>query len=129
MNGECSPLSAAGVKVSILHMEIPRADSLRSETVEKGNLGSTGDAEILAVRILHGLLLLGRLTDDFDPVRGECSQFMSTPVEELDLEFEVFSLVRIADIQSLRRTVRLKTQFYIPKFQTRRSVLLTIFAF
>ena len=44
VNGEGAPLHGRRVKVPVVHVQVPRADCLRSQTVEQGNFGSAGHA-------------------------------------------------------------------------------------
>ena len=44
VNGEGAPLHGRRVKVPVVDVQVPRADCLRSQTVEQGNFGSAGNA-------------------------------------------------------------------------------------
>ena len=44
VNGEGAPLHGRRVKVPVVDVQVPRADCLRSQTVEQGNFGSAGHA-------------------------------------------------------------------------------------
>lgn len=64
---------------------------------------------VLTIGVLQRLLLLRGLRDDFDASTVEDADVLSVSVEHLHLQHEVLSLVRVRDVQRLRRSVHLRT--------------------
>lgn len=56
---------------------------------------------ILTVCIFQGLLLLGRLGDDFDSLTEETSDVCAVGIQHSHRQHEVFPFVCVADIQGL----------------------------
>jgi len=90
VNGERTPLRRARMEITILHVKITRADRLRAQSIEKRHFRATGDAQ---VRVLQGLLLLGRLRDHLDTLAKEHANVVPATVEHLDGEHKVLALV------------------------------------
>ena len=108
MDAERSPFGAVCLESAVLAEQVTSGNGLGAKPVEKRHLRAAGDAEVLAVRVLHRLFLLRRLRDHFDAVRGERADVGAVAVDEVDDQVEVLSLVLVADVESLCRTVVLK---------------------
>lgn len=132
MDGEGAPLGGAGVKIVIVHVQVTRADRLRTKSVEEGHFGPAGDAHCpaiiskkenvshhalrtsqkkikggLTVGIFQRLLLFGRLRNDFDPLAVEHADILAVAVEHFHRQHEMFALVRVGDEERLGRAITL----------------------
>lgn len=92
MNGESTPLRGAGMKVAVFDVKVSSWDGLRAESIEEGNFGAAGDAQI---GIFQRLLFLWRLWDNFDSFRVEHADIVSTSVEHLYAQHKVFPFVGV----------------------------------
>ncbi len=61
--------------------------------------GPITDEHTLTVSVFEGLLLFGRLGDDFDPLAEEDTDVSAVAVEHLDRQHEVLSLVGVGYVQ------------------------------
>lgn len=62
----------------------------------------------LTIGVLQGLLLLGGLGDDLDPLAEEEADVGAVAVQHLHRQHEVLPFVRVADVQRLSRAEVLK---------------------
>lgn len=90
------------MEMSIFHMQIARRHRLRSQSIEKCYVRSTGYAE---VGIFQRLLLLRRLRNHLYPLRVEQSDVVAIAIEHFHRQHEVLPFVRIRNEQRFRRTI------------------------